>query len=34
MKLGNDIFLQYYHEQVISVVDRAKKLLDAELIIN
>ena len=25
--------LQYYHEQVISVIDRAKKLSDAELII-
>ena len=25
--------LQYYHEQVISVEDRAKKLSDAELII-
>ena len=33
MKLGNEILLQYYHEQVISVVDRVKKLLDAELII-
>ena len=33
MKLGNEILLQNYHEQVISVVDRAKKLPDAELII-
>ena len=33
MKLGNEILLQYYHEQVISVVDRVKKLSDAELII-
>ena len=33
MKLGNEILLQYYHEQVISVVDRVKKLLDTELII-
>ena len=33
MKLGNEIFLQYYHEQVISTVDRAKNLFYAELII-
>ena len=33
MKLGNEISLQYYHELVISVVDRAKKLPDTELII-
>ena len=33
MKLGNEILLQYYHEQVISAVGRAKKLSDAELII-
>ena len=32
MKLGNET-LPYYHEQVISVVDRAKKLSDAELIV-
>ena len=32
MKLGNKILLQYYHKQVISAVDRTKKLLDAELI--
>ena len=31
--LGNETLLQYYHEQVISMVDRAKKLSDAELII-
>ena len=31
MRLGNEILLQ--HEQVISVVERAKKLSDAELII-
>ena len=33
MELGNETLLQYYHEQVISVVDRAKKLSDAELIV-
>ena len=33
MKLGNEILLQNYHEQVISVVDRAKKLSEAELVI-
>ena len=33
MKLGNEILLQYYHDKVISVVDRAKKLSDAKLII-
>ena len=33
MKLGNKILLQYYHEKVISVVDRAKTLSDTELII-
>ena len=33
MKLGNVTLLQYYHEQVISVVDRARKLSDAELIV-
>ena len=32
MKLGNET-LPHYHEQVISVVDRAKKLSDAELIV-
>ena len=26
MKLGNEILLQNYHEQVISVVEGAKKL--------
>ena len=33
MELGNETLLQHYHEQVISVVDRAKKLSDAELIV-
>ena len=33
MKLGHEILFQYYHEQVISVVDRSKKLSDAKLII-
>ena len=33
MKLRNETLLQYYHEKVISVVDRAKDLLDAELIV-
>ena len=33
MKLGNEIFLQYCHEQVISTVDMAKNLFYAELII-
>ena len=33
MKLGNKILLQYYHEKVISVVDRAKTLSDTGLII-
>ena len=33
MKLGNEISLQYYHELVISVVDRAKKVPDTKLII-
>ena len=28
-----NLILRYYHEQVISVVDRAKKLSDAELVI-
>ena len=32
-KLWNEILLQYYHEQVISVVDRAKMFSDAEPII-
>ena len=32
MKLGNEIFLQYYLEQILSA-NRAKKLSDAELII-
>ena len=32
MELVNETLLQHYHEQVISVVDRAKKLSDAELI--
>ena len=33
MELGNETLLQHYHEQVTSVVDRAKKLSDAELIV-
>ena len=33
MELGNENLLQYYHEHVISVVDRAKKLSDSELIV-
>ena len=33
MELVNETLLQHYHEQVISVVDRAKKLSDAELIV-
>ena len=33
MKLGNETLLQYYHEQVIGVVDRAKKVSHAELIV-
>ena len=33
MKLGNEILLQNYHEQVINVVGTAKKLSDAELLI-
>ena len=33
MKLGNEILLQYYHEQVISVADKAKKSSDAKPII-
>ena len=33
MRLENEILLQYCHEQVISVVDRTKKLSDTELII-
>ena len=33
MKLGNETLSQKYHEQVISVVDRAKTLSDAELIV-
>ena len=33
MKLGNEILSQYYHKKVRSVVDRAKKLSDVELII-
>ena len=33
MKLGNEILLQQYHDQVISVIDRAKKMSDTELII-
>ena len=33
MKFRNEILLQYYHEQVISVEDTAKKLSDAGLII-
>ena len=32
MKLGNEILLQYYDEQVIRVKDRAKKLLVPEVI--
>ena len=30
MKLGNEILLQYYHEKVINVANRAKKLPDVE----
>ena len=33
IKLENETLSQYYHEQLISVVDRAKKLSDAELIV-
>ena len=33
MEFGNETLLQCYHEQVINVVDRAKKLSDAELIV-
>ena len=33
MTTGNESLLKYYHEQVTSVVDRAKKLSDADLII-
>ena len=33
IKLENEILLQYYHEQVISVVDRVKMLSDVKLII-
>ena len=33
MELVNETLLQHYHEQVISVVDRAKKLSEAELIV-
>ena len=33
VKLGNEILLQYYHEQVISVADKAKKSSDAKPII-
>ena len=33
MKLGNEILLQQYHDQVISVIDRAEKMSDTELII-
>ena len=33
MELVNETLLQHYHEQVISVVDRTKKLSDAELIV-
>ena len=33
MNLENEILLRCYHEQIISVVDRAKKLSDAKLII-
>ena len=33
MKLRNETLLRYYYEQVISVVDSAKKLSDAELIV-
>ena len=33
MKFGNEILLQYYHGQVISVIGRAKKLSNAELIV-
>ena len=33
VKPGNESLLRYYHQQVISVVGRIKKLSDAELII-
>ena len=33
MKLENETLSKYYHEQVISVVDRAKKSSYAELIV-
>ena len=33
VKLENEILLQYHCEKLISVVDKAKKLSDAELII-
>ena len=33
MKLGNETLAQYSHEQVISMIDRAKKLSDPELIV-
>ena len=33
IKFENEILLQYYHEQVISVVDRVKMLSDVKLII-
>ena len=33
MELGKETLLKYNHEQVISVVDRAKILSDAELIV-
>ena len=33
MKLGNETLAQYSNEQVISMIDRAKKLSDAELIV-
>ena len=33
IKLENETLSQYHHEQVISMVDRAKRLSDAELIV-
>ena len=33
IKRENEALLQYYHEQVISLVDLAKKFPDAELFI-
>ena len=33
MTTGNESLLQYYHKQIASVVHRAKKLSDADMII-